>query len=68
MGRIRRNTKLPIVVGFGVSTSEHFEAIGRFADGAIVGSALMNVVDSAPDGAEARAAADFVRGFRTAEP
>ncbi len=66
VGRIRRNTKLPILVGFGVSTSQHFQAIGRFADGAIVGSALMNVVDSAPDGAEARAAADFVRGLREA--
>ena len=67
VGRIRRHTELPIVVGFGVSTSDHFEAIGRFADGAIVGSRLMNAVDSAPEGAEARAAADFVRRLRVTQ-
>ena len=67
VGRIRQHTKLPIIVGFGVSTGGHLKTISRFADGAIVGSALMNIVDSAPKGGEARAAADFVIGLRATE-
>src|SRR6202034_2226004 len=38
VGRIRRFTKLPIAVGFGISSPEHFAAVGAFADAAVVGS------------------------------
>src|SRR5664279_2892873 len=37
--RIRRFSKLPVAVGFGISTPEHFAAVGNFAEGAVVGSA-----------------------------
>ncbi len=39
--RLRAATELPICVGFGVSRPEHARAIGRIADGVVVGSALV---------------------------
>ncbi|MEE8442573.1 MAG: tryptophan synthase subunit alpha [Dehalococcoidia bacterium] len=48
--RVRAHTDLPIAVGFGLSRREHIEAVGKFAEAAIVGSALVNVIDSAPPG------------------
>jgi tryptophan synthase alpha chain len=52
VGKLRGLTDLPIAVGFGVSKAEHVKAIGAYADGAVVGSALMRVVEqygAAPD-------------------
>ena len=59
---LRRDTDLPIGVGFGISTSGHVEAIGKDADGAIVGSALVRALhDAHASGADvAKAARDFV--------
>ena len=47
--RVRRHTDLPLVVGFGISTPEHVARVSRVADGAVVGSALINVIESHPD-------------------
>ena len=60
---IRQHTDLPVLVGFGVSRREHVEAIREFADGAVVGSALLNAVDQSPPGQEVAAARAFVRGL-----
>jgi len=49
---LRALTSLPICVGFGISTAEHVRSVCRFADGAIVGSALVR-----------RIAEDFERGL-----
>src|SRR5207302_8230582 len=38
--RVRRFSDLPIAVGFGISTPEHVIGVWRFADAAVVGSAL----------------------------
>lgn len=43
--RLRRFTDLPIAVGFGVSNAEHFNAVGEFADAAVVGSALVATIE-----------------------
>ena len=43
-GRIRQETAMPLALGFGVSRPEHVRAIGRWADAAVVGSALVNVI------------------------
>jgi tryptophan synthase alpha chain len=48
--RIRRHTSLPIAVGFGVSTPEQAAAIGRNADGVVVGSALVSAIAKSLDG------------------
>ncbi len=43
--RIRRATTLPVVVGFGVKTSEQAKAIAQGSDGVVVGSALVNAIE-----------------------
>eukprot|EP00288_Rhodomonas_lens_P015016 CAMPEP_0177703226 /NCGR_PEP_ID=MMETSP0484_2-20121128/7559_1 /TAXON_ID=354590 /ORGANISM="Rhodomonas lens, Strain RHODO" /LENGTH=696 /DNA_ID=CAMNT_0019214567 /DNA_START=39 /DNA_END=2129 /DNA_ORIENTATION=+ len=46
--RIRKFTDVPVAVGFGVSTREHVLNLGKFgADGAVVGSAIINAIQSA---------------------
>ena len=61
VSRIRRYTDVPVMVGFGVSQREHVEAIGQFANGAIVGSALLDAIDKAASGQELQIATDFVK-------
>jgi tryptophan synthase alpha chain len=45
--RIRRVTKLPVALGFGISRPEHVVAVGRFADAAVVGSGLVSRIAEA---------------------
>jgi len=42
--RLKKHTKLPICVGFGVKTAEQARAIARDADGVVVGSALVTAI------------------------
>jgi tryptophan synthase alpha chain len=49
VSRIKRHTKLPIAVGFGVRTAEHARAIAEGADAVVVGSALVEAVRSSLD-------------------
>lgn len=49
--------RLPIVVGFGISTPEQVAAVGKMADGVIVGSLLVRIVGEAEDPVQAVAAA-----------
>ena len=42
--RVRQATSRPLALGFGVSRPEHVRAIGEYADAAVVGSALVNVI------------------------
>ena len=65
--RIREHTDLPILVGFGVSRKEHVVNISRFADGAIVASAMLDDVSKVPIEDAAETAARFVRGLRGGE-
>jgi tryptophan synthase alpha chain len=44
VGRIKRHTKLPVAVGFGVRNAESARAIAAGADGVVVGSALVDVL------------------------
>src|SRR5208283_4708818 len=57
--RLRAYTKLPIAVGFGVSTPEQFAEVGRFADAAVVGSAIVQRIEQNP-GREAPAVSEFL--------
>jgi tryptophan synthase alpha chain len=52
VARIKRHTKLPVCVGFGVRTAAHARAIAEGADGVVVGSALVEAVRQSlgPDG------------------
>ncbi len=42
--RVRRHTSLPVGVGFGISTPEQARNVSRFADGVIVGSAIVDII------------------------
>ncbi len=44
VARVRRHTRLPLAVGFGVSTVKQAEAVAGYADGVIIGSALVDMV------------------------
>jgi tryptophan synthase alpha chain len=59
VARIKRHTDLPVMVGFGIRTGEQAAAIAAAADGAVVGSALVNAVRDSLDG-EGRATARTV--------
>jgi tryptophan synthase alpha chain len=45
--RIRAASRLPIALGFGISKPEHVREVGRWADAAVVGSALVQVIADA---------------------
>jgi tryptophan synthase alpha chain len=62
--RIRKFTKLPVAVGFGISNAQQFAEVGQFADGVVVGSAIVQTIEQNP-GKEAQAVEKFVRGLRS---
>lgn len=74
VARIRAQTDLPIAVGFGIRSPEQAAAIGRVADGVVVGSAIIDLVQG--EGANAPAAvrcfvsalAQAVAGARQEQP
>jgi tryptophan synthase alpha chain len=43
--RIRRWSKLPVAVGFGISNADHFAEVGEFADAAVIGSAIVDLIE-----------------------
>ncbi|KAF0231643.1 MAG: tryptophan synthase alpha [Beijerinckiaceae bacterium] len=49
VARIKRHTKLPVAVGFGVKAPEHAAAIAEGADGVVVGSALVEAIRTSLD-------------------
>jgi tryptophan synthase alpha chain len=65
--RVRRFTKLPLAVGFGISSPEHVSVLGGIADAAVVGSALVAEIEKAatPDAA-ASAVASRIRALKRA--
>ncbi|HTU41849.1 MAG TPA: tryptophan synthase subunit alpha [Candidatus Aquilonibacter sp.] len=62
--RLRRLTKLPIAVGFGISTAEQFAEVGEFADAVVVGSAIVEMIER-NRGCEAEAVSQFVGNLCT---
>ncbi len=81
VARIRRWTTLPVAVGFGISNAEHFAQVGEFADAAVVGSAIVELIErsalttgvpgdrSSSAGWQAAPAevARFIKGLRASE-
>jgi tryptophan synthase alpha chain len=65
VANVREQAQVPVAVGFGISTPEQAAAVGAFADGVIVGSALINAFDSAEND-PVTAAAQFVAALQTA--
>jgi tryptophan synthase alpha chain len=57
---VRAASRVPVVIGFGVSTPEQARAMGKLADGVVVGSAIVNRI---AEGGSRKARADRVRRF-----
>jgi tryptophan synthase alpha chain len=67
VGRIRRWTKLPVAVGFGISNATHVSQVGEFADAAVVGSAIVELIErSTPETAPGEVAR-FIKGLRQSD-
>jgi len=64
--RLKQFTKLPIALGFGISTPQHVRAVAEFADAAVVGSAIVALIERTPPADAPRAVGEFVRGLRAA--
>jgi tryptophan synthase alpha chain len=66
--RIRRWTKLPVAVGFGISNADHVTQVGEFADAAVIGSAIVELIErtSLDQGKEQApgAVSRFIEGLR----
>ena len=64
---VRGFTTLPICVGFGIKTPTQVREICGFADGAVVGSALIRTIDQADDPSDAvKTARDFLSRMNNA--
>ena len=48
VGRVRKRTSMPLCVGFGISTPEQARRVAQIADGVIVGSRLIQLIDEHP--------------------
>jgi tryptophan synthase alpha chain len=78
VARIKRHTRLPVAVGFGVRTAEHARAIAAGADGVVVGSALVSALKDSLDKdnkataktqtAVVNLVAELAKGVRAARP
>jgi len=64
VARIRRWTRLPVAVGFGISNAEHFAQVAEFADAAAIGSAIVELIAKSAPGTEPGAVARFIKGLR----
>jgi len=64
VARIRAHTSGPICVGFGISSPDQVHAVAEVADGVIVGSALVKMIEDAPEALER--VGTFVRSLKAA--
>jgi len=61
--RLQKYTSLPVAVGFGISSAEQFASVGEYADAAVIGSAIVHMMEMNPNH-EADAVRKFVSGLR----
>jgi tryptophan synthase alpha chain len=65
VARIKQHTTLPVALGFGVSTPAHVRAVGTFTDAAVVGSAIVALIEKTPTVEAAAAVGAFVRDLKS---
>jgi len=64
LARVRRHTSLPLAVGFGISQSEHVEAVaGLGADAAVIGSAIIDLIDRTSPDKRAEEVREYVKAL-----
>jgi len=69
VARIRRWTGpegkgLPVAVGFGISNAEHVAQVAEFADAAVIGSAIVELIERSSAEESPAAVARFIKGLR----
>jgi tryptophan synthase alpha chain len=65
VARLRKFTTLPIAVGFGISNADHVKAVGEFADAAVIGSALVALIEKSAPADAAAVIGQFIAGLRS---
>lgn len=66
VNKVRGYTKphnLPIAVGFGLSTRDHIAEVTSYADGAVVGSAIVNVIDRSAENEQVEAMKSYIQNL-----
>ncbi len=66
--RIRRWSKLPVAVGFGISNADHVAEVGRFADAAVIGSAIVELIERSTEEQAPGVVSRFIEGLRQPYP
>jgi tryptophan synthase alpha chain len=64
VARIRRWTTLPVAVGFGISNAQHVAQVAEFADAAVIGSAIVELIERATPETAAGDVARFIKGLQ----
>ena len=64
VARIRRWSKLPVAVGFGISNAGHVAQVAEFADAAVIGSAIVELIERSSPADSPGAVARFIQGLR----
>lgn len=67
VARIRRWTKLPVAVGFGISNAQHVAQVAEFADAAVIGSAIVELIERSTPSTAPGEVARFIKGLRQPE-
>jgi len=67
--RIKKSSKLPVAVGFGIANAEDFQAVGKYADAAVIGTAIVKIIEeqsakAASPEAVAAAVGKLIRGVK----
>ena len=69
IGRIREYTDIPLAVGFGVASREHFETVQNAgADGVVIGSRIVTVIKDSPAGEFLKNVEGFCQNIRPLKP
>ena len=61
------SNNIPLAVGFGVSTSQHFQDVSQYADAVVIGSKIVTLLDENKDGDYAQVLEDFARSMVNAD-
>jgi tryptophan synthase alpha chain len=67
VARIKQWSTLPVAVGFGISNAEHVAQVAEFADAAVVGSAIVELIEHSTAETAPGAVARFIKGLQLPE-
>jgi tryptophan synthase alpha chain len=63
VARIKRWTKLPVAVGFGISNAEHVAQVAQYADAAVIGSAIVELIERSTPATAPGEVSRFIKGL-----